>query len=317
MIGNLDELPFPARDLIDWSIYDKADSPITVITGRGCPYRCLFCKPMQEKLFGKEIRRRTPSNVVDEIQGIEKETKLPNHIICFVDDTFLLSRDWIGSFCNEIKKRGVKIRWVCQARIDNINTELLEIIKEAGCLTISMGVESGSQKILDFLRKDTKVKDIIRAFDLCRIAGLSTHAYIIVGSPMETKKDLDDTVRLIKRIRPSSVGVSRLTPTKGSDLYEYSVARGLLTINSYEEYDYYRSNAYPLRLSYVSKKELEQYTNTIQNIVWKENFKKRMWDLISNPLYLKEFVVTIFQDPKLAIMKIKRTMVRLLTNAFG
>jgi len=317
LIDNLDELPFPARDLIDWGIYPKTDPTVTLISSRGCPYHCLFCKPMQEKLFGKEIRRRTPSNVVDELQNIERESKMPDYLIFFVDDTFLFSRDWIVSFCNEIKKRGVKVRWICQARVDNINIGLLKIIKEAGCLNICIGVESGSQKILDFLRKGTRVKDIIRAFDLCRMAGLSTHAFVIVGSPMETKKDLDDTVRLIKRIRPSSVDVSRLTPMKGSDLYEFSVANGLLTVNSYEEYDYYTSNTSPLRLSYVSVKDLEHYTNTIRNIVLNDNFKKLMWNLVSNPLYLKKFVVKMFQNPELTIMKIKRTIIRLLASVFG
>jgi len=299
LIENLDDLPFPARDLINWDAYSKINDTITIFTSRGCPYHCLFCKPMQEKLFGKRVRRRTPSNVLDEIEKIIRDIKRADYVFTFIDDTFLFSKEWIVSFCNEIKNRNLKLRWTCQARVDNIDEELLETIKKGGCFWLSMGVESGSQKILDFLTKGIKVKDIIRAFDLCHKVGIGTYSYIIIGSPMETKQDLDATANLIKRIRPSCIAISRLTPTLGSDLYEFAVKHGLLNISSFEEYDYY-ANAYPINLEYLSKSDLDRYGHIMRRIALRIN----LWRNITNPSYLEKVVFEVFNRPKSIIGKI-------------
>jgi len=276
-IQNLDEIPVPARDLIDWEAYFRVDRAVTVMTSRGCPFNCIFCKPMQDMLFGKRIRRRTPRNVVDELQGIGAQIRRDNFYVVFVDDTFLLSKEWVLSFCDELLDRGLKIRWTCQSRVDAVTETLLKTMKTAGCFHLSFGVESGSQKILDYLRKGVKIEDTIRSFDLCRNVGINTHAYVIVGSPTETRDDLQATIKLIKRVRPTSVRTTRLTPIVGSDLYESTFKDGLLNVQKAEEYDYF-SKAYPLKLAHLTEKDLNQAEALIRSI------NTNWWEWVRNHL---------------------------------
>ena len=266
LIEDLDKLPFPARDLIDWETYLKHDTGISVITSRGCPYQCVFCKPMQEKLFWKKVRRRTPANVLHEIERILHDIQGHQYVFGLIDDTFTFSKTYIKSFCSEIERRGLKIRWWCQSRVDALDEEILNVMKKSGCVGLSFGVESGSQKVLDFLKKGIKVKDIIRTFDLCHKVDIFTHAYIIIGSPIETKKDLNETVKLLKRIKPGSLQISRLTPMRGSALYDIAKEQGLITINCPDEWDYC-SNTYPLSLKNLSSADLDYYTWIMQNVV--------------------------------------------------
>lgn len=298
-ISNLDDLPFPARELVDMDAYLKSGSGFTVIASRGCPYNCLFCKPMQDKLFGKKIRRRTVINVVNELEGITQKGKKAKRVVTFVDDTLLCSKDWVLSFCDEIKKRRLRLKWACQARADNINREILEAIKEIGCFHISIGVESGSQKILDFLRKGIRVEDSMNALNLCHKVGINTHAYIIIGSPMETKNDLEATINLIKRTSPCSLQVARLTPIPGSDLYDYAVKHDLINVKALEEYDYY-STGYPLRLSYLSRVDLDRFSRIINGI--KKDFLIRR---IAKPSYFRKIIIESLRSPSSLIRRIK------------
>ncbi len=308
-IENLDGLPFPAHNLIDWKSYFKAGANVYLIASRGCPYNCLFCKPMQNKLFGEKIRKRTPSNVVGEIEEIIAELKTTNFM--FVDDTFLAFPKLVTQICNEINLRSLKINWCCQARVDHVTEEILRMMKNAGCSKIALGVESGSQKVLDFLRKGIRVEDTIRAFDLCHKVGMETHAYIIIGSPVETEEDLKATVKLIKRIRPDSLQVSRLTPTPGSDLYDLATKQRILTIKDCEAYDYY-SAEYPLRLEHLTKEDLDHYTEIInRTITLSVSVAKRDLKRIIKPSYLKEIMVNSFKNPKSIVRRVK-TLFKLL-----
>jgi len=284
MITDLDQLPFPARDLVDWDAYLNNDPSVNLITSRGCPYNCSFCMPMQEKMFGKKIRRRSPANVVAEIEMILQQITMPGVVFGIIDDTFTFSKEYVKSFCAEVESRKLVIKWWCHARVDNIDAELLTVMKRAGCVHLSIGVESGSQKILDFLKKGTKVEEIVRAFDVCNKAEIYTHAYIIVGTPVETKSDLKKTVKLLKRIRPSSVGVSRLTPMRGSYLYDFAEEHGLINIKRSEDWDYY-ANSYPLSLEHLSSKDLDEYTDIInavvKDIAAAKKSRRTLWQLIS------------------------------------
>ena len=284
LVDNLDVLPFPARDLIDWDTYLKMDPSVNIMTSRGCPYQCLFCMPIQEKLFGKKVRRRSPSNVVDEIQKISQEILVPGYVFGILEDTFTFSKAYIQTFCAEIVKRDLKINWWCHARVDNIDEEMLRAMKNAGCVHLSIGVESGSQRILDFLKKGIKVADIIRAFDICNKVEIFTHAYIIIGSPMETIKDLRLTAKLLDRIRPCSVGITRLTPMKGSYLYDYATENGLINVTSFDEWDYC-SNANPLILKHLTSDDLDHYTKKMKDIIANRKRRPSFFEAIQKVLF--------------------------------
>lgn len=152
--------------------------------------------------------------------------------------------------------------------------------------------------------KGTTVEDNVRALYLCYKAGINSHVYIIIGSPEETEKDLDDTVHFLRTTKPLSVGVSRLTPVIGSALYEFAVKSGLLKTDNWEDHDYY-TNKYPMRLKYLSEMDLDRYTHVINGIVGPMDI---IWRIITNPRYLSRVVVDMLRDPKRTAQNIKHML---------
>lgn len=266
-IQDLDTILFPARDLIDYKKYQNAGPfYFGVIASRGCPYNCNFCKPVLNKLFGKVVRRRSPSNVLDEMETVMDTFGKVS--FTFKDDTFsALGTEWFYEFTEEQKRRKLNIRYTCQARVDNISYELLKSMKESGCFYIGFGVESGSQKVLNFYRKGTTVEQAIKAFDMCHEQGIRTHAAIMLGAPTETTQDLELTVSLVKRLSPNGVIVSITTPTPGSDLYSYAKEHGILTIQDYEQTDFQTAKKMPMKLEHLTEKDLSHYRRKIYKIV--------------------------------------------------
>jgi anaerobic magnesium-protoporphyrin IX monomethyl ester cyclase len=252
----MDAIPFPAIDLINWELYSlKGYDMVPVIVSRGCPFNCRFCQPVQKRMFGTIQRRRSVQNVIQEINMAVK-AGMTNFI--FLDDCFTYNKRWIDYFCTEIIQKNIVISWQCQSRADAaaINVDSLKKMKEAGCRQINFGVESGSQKILDFLNKRLRVDEIIKAFRTCQDVGIKTHAFILIGSPMETRKDLAKTMDLVQKIKPDSVFISRLTPAKGTFLYPFAVKHGIYNICSYEENDYYQ-NKFPLKLKHINERDMD------------------------------------------------------------
>lgn len=147
--------------------------------------------------------------------------------------------------------------------------ELVREMRLAGCKDITFGVESGSQKILDYYRKGITVDDSIRAFELCHKHGIRPSAYIMVGAPVETVEDLELTVKLLKRIKPYSINLSVTTPAPGTELYNSTMSDGIYNISDYEETDYYQTLA-PIKLNNLSVEELTYYQKKINRIRLKQ-----------------------------------------------
>ncbi len=283
-IDNLDELPFPARDLVNWEGYYRRALPFDgIIASRGCPWRCLFCKPMQDKLFGKKIRYRTPLHIIQEILSyrqiwLEKSPIAPLGVpffVMFIDDMFLSRPEWVMTFCDEMEKTSPGIWWGCQARVDTVTEELLKRMMSVGCKQLAFGVESGSQKVLDYLRKDLKLEDTRKAFELCHRLNLNTHAYIIIGSPEETGEDLQATYELLREIAPTTSYVARATPQPGSYLYDYAKEHNILNLSSFDEnYDYYYTRM-PLKLAHLTETDLDE-------------FEEKVKELFPNPIGLRK-----------------------------
>ncbi|MFC1709979.1 B12-binding domain-containing radical SAM protein [Candidatus Omnitrophota bacterium] len=141
-IENIDEIPFPGRDLIDYSLYDS----VGMIASRGCRYNCLYCQPTLRRIFGKHLRERSVDNLVNEIEMIKR--KFPKKRYRFEDDTFTNhDKEWFKKFKDELVKRKINFQWQCNSRVDTINIEKAKIMKECGCRQIGFGVESGSAKV--------------------------------------------------------------------------------------------------------------------------------------------------------------------------
>tara|TARA_B100000686_G_scaffold343152_1_gene423473 strand:+ start:646 stop:2034 length:1389 start_codon:yes stop_codon:yes gene_type:complete len=227
---NLDDLPFPDRDLHNTQLYIEQSGTVDLIAGRGCPYQCSYCvEPTYADLFkgnGTFVRYRSVENVLDEISDLQKRFKFD--WINFVDDVFTIDIRWLREFAPKYKKH-FKIPYTCNARIEAMREESYQLLVDSGCHSLEMGIESGSEplrrKVLE--RKMTNQK-IIEAFDLAHKYGLKTMSFNMIGIPYETKNNIKETIRLNRRLNPSSIQVSMFQPYPGTGLYDICEKNGWL-----------------------------------------------------------------------------------------
>jgi magnesium-protoporphyrin IX monomethyl ester (oxidative) cyclase len=273
-IDGLDRIPMPARDLIDWPGYYARSAYDGVIASRGCPYSCRFCKPMQDNLFGRKIRYRSPVNILREIAECRDIYHHHSPMVkmgvgffaMFLDDMFVSKPDWVLEFCTEVEKAGMDFWWGCQSRVDTLHEKELIRMKETGCKLVVFGVESGSQQVLDFYGKGITIEDTRRVFSLCQKHGMLTHAYMIIGSPEETREDLDATYNLLKEIRPTTSYIARATPHPGSYLYEYAMERGIMGIDAFDERCDYYFNKKPMLLTHLTEVDLDEFEQKVSEL---------------------------------------------------
>lgn len=305
-IQNLDMLPFPARDLWDYDKYFKTGTTeIGIIATRGCPYNCLYCKPMVDKLFGNKARKRSAKNVVEEIEQIVEEYRyLFKGVVklWFKDDTLTLCGiEWFREFKNQLEKMKLRIEWGCHTRVDNVSFELLKTMKGCGLTHISFGVESGSQKILNYYRKGTTVQEAIKAFDICKKLKIQTFAYFMIGAPIETREDLKMTYELIKKIKPDGLEVYTTMPYPGNDLYEIVKKNRLLKAEG--KIDYWAKHSL-MKLKYLTDMDLNEYRRKIYIL----NNKQLMLKYLTSFSNFKKLIKYITNRPGFVINYLKRTL---------
>jgi radical SAM superfamily enzyme YgiQ (UPF0313 family) len=218
---DIDPLPLPARDLLDIESYRTAWREhhgffsLSLIATRGCPYTCTWC---QKSVFGCSFRPRSPERVAEEMGHI-KERYAPDQIR-IVDDVMGIQRKWVRAFHDAVLARDAVIPFECLSRVDLIDEELVRLLKEAGCFRIHFGAESGSQRVLDAMRKGTTVPQIRRAARLCRDLNIETYFYMMVGYPDEEWSDLQRSVELLRDARPDVFSTTIAYPMPGTEFYE-------------------------------------------------------------------------------------------------
>ena len=236
-IGNLDELPFPARNLLPISRYRALGAPCNLTTSRGCPYGCIFCSG--RRMFGRKVRFRHPRLVVDEMEIIHKELGFEKMNI--VDDTFTVNHRHARNICEEIIRRNLHIQWTVFARVDTITQDLVELMHEAGCTHLLFGVESGSEQILKTINKGITVDDVRRGVKLTSEAGIKVFASFILGLPGESPETARQSVELAQELRSeygSLYGFHLLSPLPGTELYEKAEEYGLrILTRNWAKYD--------------------------------------------------------------------------------
>ncbi len=223
-IQNLDELPHPAYKyfpLNKYRLFGKLILPI--ITSRGCSFNCSFC--LAPRMTGKRFRPRSPKNVVDELEWLKNEHK-PD-AFTFHDETFTYDKKRVLAICEEIQNRNIGLPWDCSTRVDQISIEVLAKMRDSNCQLVSYGVESGSQKILNAMKKGTTVEQNERAIKWAKEAGLSVTISVIIGYPGETRDTLEQTLDFIRRTEPDDVHMSLATPYPGIELYDLVKDMGL------------------------------------------------------------------------------------------
>jgi radical SAM superfamily enzyme YgiQ (UPF0313 family) len=213
-------LPAPARDLIDLEPYRQAWKKrhgyfsLNLVASRGCPYRCNWCaKPIS----GDRFHVRPPAAVADEIVDL-KNTYGAEHL-WFGDDIFALDHRWTTQFAREIQGRNCALPFRVQARADLMSPETVEALKSAGCVEVWMGVESGSQRVLDAMDKGLVVEEVVRATARLRAAGIRVCYFLQFGYPGEGWDEIRQTVSLVRMTRPDDIGVSVSYPLPNTRFY--------------------------------------------------------------------------------------------------
>uniref|UniRef100_A0A7J2THG1 Radical SAM protein n=1 Tax=Archaeoglobus fulgidus TaxID=2234 RepID=A0A7J2THG1_ARCFL len=234
-IQDLDSIPFPAFDLMPlekYSLLGKRLDVFPMITSRGCPFSCRYCS--SSLFMGKKFRSRSAKNVVDEIEWLVNDFGAKH--IAFSDDTFTLSKKRVEEICREIKSRKLEITWSCSSRVDTVDKEMLKEMKSAGCTAIYYGIESASDRILEYYRKRLSLEKAKEIVEITKKLKISVICSFIIGAPIETKKEMEETLKFAIKIDPDYVQFSILTPYPGTDIYREAKEKGLLLTEDYEEY---------------------------------------------------------------------------------
>lgn len=224
-IENLDELPMPAWDYFadmpyEWGGNWFSDSPVfTMNTSRGCPFSCTFCSV--HAIWGKRYTAMGAERIVADIEHLI--TTYGARGIYFREDNFTLDKKRLTRFCELMLERRIEIPWVCETRVDSLDESTVELMARAGAKGFYIGVESGSQRILDFMKKGISVEQIKKAFQLARRHGILTAASIIVGLPTETEQDLKETSVLLEEISPDVTWFNVFVGMPDSPMYRHAI----------------------------------------------------------------------------------------------
>jgi len=234
LIKDLDSQPWPDRERIAMDKYlstwreHHGTGSVSMITARGCPYSCTWCS---HSTFGRTHRRRSVPGVVDEIAWILD--RYSPEMLWIADDVFTIDHAWLARYAAEMKARGFKVPFECITRADRVNPAVAETLAELGCFRVWIGSESGSQKILDAMKRGVTVKQVQDAVRLCRAQGIQTGMFLMWGYEGETLEDIEETVRHVKECRPDVFLTTVSYPIKGTP-YHKTVADRLVQLGEWQ-----------------------------------------------------------------------------------
>lgn len=244
MSPDIDQLPFPDRDLFayrkgelktPWLPHMPAPF-VSIISSRGCPYKCTFCQPAERMVFGGKARMRSVKSVISELEYLKQQYNFNSFLIH--DDLFTFDRKWIEQFCDAYQKKGFAQVFACQARSDFIvnNPDVVRRMRDVGLSCFMIGFESGSQRMLDFIKKKTTVEMNRKAVRLCKELGVKIFANYMFGLPTETPEEVFQTVDFIRWAKPDYPSPAFFTPHPGSELFAYCQKHKLNLITSHAGY---------------------------------------------------------------------------------
>ncbi|MBT3985311.1 radical SAM protein [archaeon] len=261
---DLDSLGMPLWELIDPRTYPTAPQgavyrgfPIApILTSRGCPYRCTYCAG--HVVTGRRIRQRSIKSVVDEIEFLKKEYGVKE--IHIIDDTFTQVKKRVLEFCDEVKKRNLKFHLTFPngVRLDTLDDEVLSELKKCGCYSLTLGIESGSQKILDDMKKNLKLETIKEKVALIDKHGIDIMAFFIVGYPTETKEDIEKTIKFAKSLKLKRAHFSTFLPLPGTDATNDLIAAGKIDKIDWSGLFYTKAPIPPEGMTAKELKELQR-----------------------------------------------------------
>ncbi len=296
----LDDLPFPARDLLDNSRYvwpETGDPMTTILTAEGCPFECIFCPVVP--LSGRRLRFRSIGGIVDEIR--ECVERFGIRYFLFHADTFTLKKPWVIELCQAILDSRLPIVWACNSRVDTIDGERLDWMKRAGCRIVGFGVESGSDEDLKRMRKGATTEDARRAIRLCREYDIRSHAFFVFGFPWDTEESIRRTVDFGLELDPDFFDFNLAYPIPGTELYRMVVDEGLCDLERLKQGGY---SIAALRTRTVSAKRLEELR------------RRALWRLYLRPRYVIRTLRNA-GSPQVALRYCRAAATRVANLMFG
>jgi len=314
-IENLDTIPFPARHLLDMNKYIKNHfksfglnlegfddiRSTNLSTSRGCPYNCIFC---YKDVWGNKWRGRSAQNIIEEMDFLYEKYRINGFL--FVDDTFVLDRKRIFEFTNLLKKSKKDYVWYCNGRVNLMQKDMLKSMREAGCVGIAYGIESGDQSTLDFMRKGITIDQTKEVVKWTKESGINVAGYFMIGMLGETKNTIYNTINFAKELDLNFYGFSITTPMPGTELYECARKEGLIKedISSFNGWDFdmninltkdctddeLRAFKYETFKKFSLEKEFGRYF--MLNPIFLKNVLKVIFSLRDKE-ELKEFVINV------------------------
>ncbi|MBN2457259.1 MAG: B12-binding domain-containing radical SAM protein [Sedimentisphaerales bacterium] len=223
-MSNLDDLPFQPWDIFTKMGYDYSCEwldirPVfTMNTSRGCPFNCSFCSV--DSIWGRRYTYLSAKRIISEIEYLIENYSAK--AIYFREDNFTLNKNRVLAFCEGLISKELNIQWACETRVDSLcDEELVKLMSVAGCRAVYLGVESGSQRILDILNKQITVEQIEKAIRLCKKYHIRCYCSLITGVPGETYEDYLSTRKLMRRLKPYAVSFNVFVGIPNSQLYRY------------------------------------------------------------------------------------------------
>jgi len=271
---DLDSFPFPARELLQNKRYilPYNREPFTIITvSRGCPYQCAFCT--SRLYYGALSRYRSPESVISEIKEVIEKCGIKNFV--FLSDTFNFNKEFVFKLCGLIASEKLDIKWVSNSKVDSLDEKMAQEMKRSGCWLISLGIESGSNKVLKNINKDIAVAKSQKTIKIARESGIKTLCYFVFGLPGEDADTVRETIDFIKKGKFDYAHFYTATPFPGTDFYEQARKNKWLVSEDWDRYCHGSSDviSYP----FLSNKEIQSAVTKAYRafylrpgVVWKE-----------------------------------------------
>lgn len=306
LIKELDGIPSPARELVNYEAYLKppglirgiwTDRSANVITSRGCPGRCTYCGA--NYLWGKTYRRRSVDNVLEEIDQLVSDYNIDS--IYFLDDTFLMVTDWIEEFCEKFVARRYNLKWACYGRVDTVNERILTAVKRAGCVQAEYGIESCSEQTLKYINKKTSYEMAVRAIRMTKNAGLRAQGGFMVGLPSDTEGNLAETIKLASNLDLDFLTCYVAVPYPGSALYEQAVTEGRILEGDMSKWYVRNTGIWDVGLDV-------NIINKYRNMLLRSYRSKNALFFIKNPKFLVKLLFLALKNYRASFAAIKLIM---------
>jgi anaerobic magnesium-protoporphyrin IX monomethyl ester cyclase len=254
LISDLDTIPFPDPKLQLITVKDIQNNFGMITSSRGCSLNCIFCS--SPRLWNKRVRFRSIDNIMGELEFRHDTYGVKRYYFC--DDNISINKKYGKELCRQIIARDWGLSWSCEARVKSFDQELLILMKEAGCKRIKLGVESGSDRVLKYMKKGITVKDVKETTALIKKIGIDLTIYILLGMPIEEPEDIEMTYKLLEDIGPAYISLSVATPHIGSELWD--IIKGL-NVDFPEDLwaDYYAQSNSTILNKYITKEVIDKF----------------------------------------------------------